>query len=235
MNLIQDFKYLDVLAKFGVGGAHPGGLALTKEIFMAENIHRTSQVLDVGCGTGQTAAYLASTYGAKVTGVDINPIMVSKAKQRMKDHYLPIQIILGSIENIPLSDQQFDYIISESVLSFVNQPVALNEIFRLLKTGGRFIAIEQTVTKQFSAEEEREIKQFYDFHSLNTQEDWIAYLNQAGFQHIEIRKSTSFVSEPDYHFSADIEPQLYEMMGKHVELTSKYLGDLDYRIYLCTK
>ena len=109
------------------------------------------------------------------------------------------------------------------------------KIIELFNFTFRFIAIEQTITKQFSAEEEREIKQFYDFHSLNTQEDWITYLNQAGFLHIEIRKSTSFVSEPDYHLSADIEPQLYEMMGKHVELTSKYLGDLDYRIYLCTK
>ena len=235
MNLIKDFKYLDVLAKFGVGGAHPGGLNLTKAIFMAENINRTSQLLDVGCGTGQTAAYLASTYGAKVTGIDSNPIMVSKAKQRVNDHYLPVQIILGSIENIPLPDQHFDFIISESVLSFVNQTQALSEIYRLLKTGGRFIAIEQTITKRLLKEEEHEIKHFYNFHSLNTKEDWIAHLNQVGFQQIDTQKGTSYVSEPDYHFSENIEPKLYEMMEKHVELTSKYLGDLDYQIYLCTK
>jgi ubiquinone/menaquinone biosynthesis C-methylase UbiE len=235
VNLIQDFKYLDVLAKFGVGGAHPGGLNLTKEIMGIENINSTSQILDVGCGTGQTAAYLASTYGANVTGIDIDPIMVTKAKQRIKNNRLPVKIMQGSIENIPLPDQLFDFILSESVLSFVNQPKALNEISRLLKSDGRFIAIEHTVIKQLTEKDENEIKQFYGFHSLNTQEDWVASLNQAGFEQILIQKSTIIESEPDYHFSEEIEPELYEIMAKHIELTSKHLGDLDYRIYLCTK
>src|SRR3954463_11062659 len=132
--------YLDFLSKFGVGGAHPGGIQLTKEIFKSEKIPPTTHILDVGCGTGQTAAYLAAQYGAIVTGIDINPVMVEKAKTRMARYQLPVEIIQGSIENCPLKDETFDFIISESVLSFVNKPRSLTEIFRLLKGGGRFIA-----------------------------------------------------------------------------------------------
>ena len=145
--LIGRSIYLDFLSKFGVGGAHPGGINLTKEILKTEEINKTSRILDVGCGTGQTAAYLAAQYGAKVTGMDINPLMVEKAKNRMRQYQLPVEIIQGSIENFPVKDGKFDFIISESVLAFVNQPKALKEIFRLLKNGGRFIANELTTNK----------------------------------------------------------------------------------------
>ena len=235
MTLIQNSKYLDFLSKFGIGGAHPGGLNLTKKIFKLEDINNTSKILDVGCGTGQTAAYLAYKYGAKVTGIDVNPTMVAKAKKRIKKNRLPVKIIQGSIEEIPLPDNHFDFIISESVLSFVNKPRALNEIFRLLKSGGRFVAIEQTILQRLSENEESEIKQFYGFESLNMKKDWVALLNQAGFEHIRIQKNSSIDSEPDFHFSDDIEPKLYKIMEKHFDITSKYIGVLDYRIYSCTK
>lgn len=235
MILIHNSKYLEFLSKFGIGGAHPGGLNLTKKIFKSENINHSTEILDVGCGTGQTAAYLANRYDAKITGIDVNPTMVAKATRRMKKNRLPVKIIQGSIEKIPLPDRHFDYIISESVLSFVNKPRSLNEVFRLLKNGGRFIAIELTMIQRLTEKEEQEIKKFYGFDSLNTKKDWVALLNQAGFEHVHIRKDTSTDSEPDYHFSDDIEPEFYEVMEKHFEMTFKYLNYLDYRIYSCTK
>ena len=125
--------YLDFLSKFGVGGAHPGGIQLTKELFKSETITPTTHILDVGCGTGQTAAYLAAQYGAIVTGIDNNPVMVEKAKTRMARYQLPVKIIQGSIENSPLKDETFDLIISESVLSFVNKPTITNRNFSIIK------------------------------------------------------------------------------------------------------
>ncbi|MER2000935.1 MAG: hypothetical protein ABS882_14300, partial [Lysinibacillus sp.] len=46
--VIENYTYLDLLSTFGIGGAHPGGLNLTKKIFDSENITSTSNVLDVG-------------------------------------------------------------------------------------------------------------------------------------------------------------------------------------------
>ena len=122
MILIQNSAYLDFLSTLAIEGAHPGGIKLTKELFKKEDINSTSQVLDVGCGTGQTAAYLAYKYEANVTGIDINPTMVARAKRRMEKNSLPVEIIQGSVEKIPLPDNHFDFIISESVLSFVDKP-----------------------------------------------------------------------------------------------------------------
>ena len=233
--VIAKSKYLDFLSKFGVGGAHPGGINLTKEIFKSENISTTSHILDVGCGTGQTAAYIAHKYGAKVTGIDINSIMVAKATERMKKKRLPVTIRQGSIEQTLLPANTFDFVISESVLSFVHKASAIKEIFRILKQGGRFIAIEFTINQQLGAKIEEEIKQFYGFDSCFMKKDWIALFEQAGFTNIRIQKNKSISSIPEYHYSKDIEPELYELMETHYDMNLKYKEVLDYRIYTCNK
>lgn len=238
MSLIRNSKYLHFLSKFGVGGAHPGGIDLTKEMLMNENIRNNSSILDIGCGTGQTAAYLAKNYGANVTGIDIDPIMVEKARKRIKEMNLPVNIIQGSIEKIPLEDYTFDFIISESVLSFVNKPTALKEIFRLLKNGGRFIANELTIYQQLEAKIEKEIKDFYGFESILMEKEWIAFFEKAGFNTMTIKKSRPIAqshSWPEFHYSETIEPELYEIMDKHYELNSKYEKYWDYRIFSCIK
>ena len=239
MILIGRSIYLDFLSKFGVGGAHPGGIALTKEILKTEEINKTSHILDVGCGTGQTAAYLAEQYGAQVTGIDINPIMVEKAKNRMRKYQLPVEIIQGSIEEFPVKDGKFDFIISESVLSFVNKPKALKEIFRLLKNGGRFIANELTTNKRLSPTIEEEVKQFYGLDSVLSEKNWITLFEQTGFKNIEIRiqkqSMLQYNANPEFQYSEYIEPELYAVMYEHFNIMVKYDGVLSYGIFSCTK
>jgi ubiquinone/menaquinone biosynthesis C-methylase UbiE len=236
---IRDSKYLDFLSKFGVGSAHPGGFNLTKEILSIENINRTSQVLDVGCGTGQTAAYIASRYGASVTGMDINPIMVEKARKRISKEKLPVNITQGSIESCALKDQHFDFVLSESVLAFVHVPKALSEIFRLLKKGGRMIAIELTLNYPLSLSGMDEITKFYGFNSVLKEKEWGALLTQAGFKDILIRRNNppflANQTNQEFHFSKFIETELYTIMPQHFSLMQKYQGIIDYRIITCTK
>jgi len=231
--------YLDFLSKFGISGAHPGGIKLTKQIFENEKINKFSRILDVGCGTGQTSAYLAARYGAKVTGMDINPIMVEKAKNRMIKYQLPVEIIQGSIEKCPLPDSKYDFIISESVLSFVNKPRALKEIFRLLKYDGRFIANELTINRRLGANYEEEIKQFYGLDSILMEKDWITLFEQVDFKNIKtfLRKQSLLQNDslPEFQYSEYIEPELYKIMQQHFNLMVKYQGTLDYKVFICTK
>ena len=176
------------MSQLGIEGAHPGGINLTKKIFERENVNKNSHILDVGCGTGQTVAYLARKFGAHVTGIDINSIMVEKAKKRMKEKRIQANVIQCTVEKLPFLDNQFDFVISESVLSFVDTSSALNEIYRVLKRGGRLIAIELTMKHPLSEKEEDAIKQFYGFNSLTLKKDWEVRLKQAGFDHIRIKK-----------------------------------------------
>ena len=164
----------------------------------AENIEQNAHILDVGCGTGQTAAYLASSYQANVTGLDIQPIMIEKARQRMHKARLPVKLIQGSIEQTSLGSESFDLILAESVLAFVNLQQALQEIYRLLKKGGRFIAIEFTIPKTLRTELADDIQQFYGFQSLLMKKDWVRLLHQAGFYEIRIQKINP--SHPSLNF-----------------------------------
>ena len=172
-------------------------------------------------------------------GMDINPIMVEKAKNRIRKYQLPVEIIQGSIEQFPVMDGEFDFIISESVLSFVNQPKALNEIFRLLKNGGRFIANELTANKRLSPPIEEEIKQFYGLDFVLMEENWITLLEQTGFNKINIRMQKQSMLQynpnPEFQYSEYIEPELYAVMYEHFNILFKYNGVMGYRIFSCTK
>ena len=231
--------YFDFLAKFGVGGAHPGGILLTKDILSGENITTNSFILDAGCGTGQTAAYLYQQYKAKVFGLEINPIMVEKAKSRFQSLELPIQLIQGSIEEIPFEDDSFDFILSESVLAFVNKPKALKEFYRVLKKGGRLIANEMTINSKLSQQEESEIKKFYAIDSLLLEDDWKNLLEAANFKNILLKTQKQPLSHgnqaPEFNFSANFEPELFHILNEHGNIVIKYQNILSYRIISCTK
>jgi ubiquinone/menaquinone biosynthesis C-methylase UbiE len=231
--------YFDFLAKFGVGGAHPGGIPLTKNILYGENITYKSHILDAGCGTGQTAAYLYQQYKANVVGLEINPIMLEKAKERFYSLNLPIQLIPGSVEKLPFQDNSFDFILSESVLAFVNKPTALREFFRVLKKGGRFIANEMTINTKLSHSEEKEIMNFYALDSLLMENDWRNLLEEAGFQEIVLKTEKIAGNQanntPEFNFSQNFEPELFHILNEHGNIVLKYQDILSHRIITCSK
>lgn len=231
--------YFDFLAKFGVGGAHPGGIHLTKHILAGENITNQSCLLDAGCGTGQTAAYIYQQYFANVFGLEINPIMIEKAKNRFQSLQVPIQLIQGSVEEIPFEDQTFDFILSESVLAFVDKPKAISEFYRVLKKGGRLIANEMTINHKLGLEEEKEIKKFYGIDSLLLEKDWKSHLKKAGFKNIKVKAHKLSLETgsngPEFNFSKNFEPELFDIFHQHGQIVIKYKDILSYRIITCTK
>ncbi|WP_462411812.1 class I SAM-dependent methyltransferase [Neobacillus sp. Marseille-QA0830] len=231
--------YIDFLAKFGVGGAHPGGIGLTKEMLSNEKVSKDSRILDAGCGTGQTTAFLYNEYKAEVYGLELNPIMVEKAKSRFQGQQLPIQLTQGSVENIPFEENTFDFVLSESVLAFVNKPSAIQEFYRVLKPGGRVIVNEMTINQPLNEQEAAEIKQFYAIDSLLLEEDWEKIFKNAGFQDIEIKRQTHDLknSTPaqEFNFSTNFEPELFGILNQHGNMLVKYHDVLSHRIITCTK
>jgi ubiquinone/menaquinone biosynthesis C-methylase UbiE len=236
---MSENSYLDFLASFGVGGAHPGGIQLTKELLSNEKISAQTCILDAGCGTGQTAAYLFNEFGAKVYAIEINPIMVKKARKRFSEQNLPIQLIQGSIEKIPVENDSFDLLLSESVLAFVHKKRALQEFSRVLKKGGRLIAIEMTMNFPIPVHDENEIKQFYGLDTLLLESDWRELLENAGFNniHIELAHPTilSNNSNPEFKFSNNFDLKLFDIMHQHAHMVIKHQDSLSYRVISCSK
>lgn len=236
----MNHTYLDFLASFGVGGAHPGGLQLTKHIISTENPDATKHILDVGCGTGQTASYIAENYGCSITALDKNEIMLEKANKRFTSLKLPIHAIIGDIEQLQFDDDSFDFILSESVLAFTTISVALSELKRVLKPDGTLIAVEIVLEQQLPKSEWREITEFYGFSQLLTESNWNGLLQQAGFKQINIETFNQEIEKdnvenaPDFSPSDNIDDQLFTILDNHQHLSNKYENILGFRIFRCS-
>lgn len=228
--------YLDLLAYFGIGGAHPGGFALTKSILGAENIQPTEAVLDIGCGTGQTAAYLANEFNCQVTAIDKHPIMVEKAKMRLKNNNPPIKLIEGDAESLGFADDSFDLAIAESVIVFTNISKTLHELARVLKDSGRMILIEMTAEQKLPEALQKEIRRLYGIQEVLNEEEWKLKLQQAGFTKIEtIQTPTALIHTElnDIHQSKNIDSKLYDLWDEHHQFILHNNESIRYRVFKC--
>ena len=239
MGLNLNYTYLDCLAIFGVGGAHPGGLQLTKELLSREKIDETKSILDAGCGTGQTSAYIAKQYRCNVTSLDCNKMMLDKAKQRFSSLHLPIEVKQGSTENLPFDEGVFDMILSESVISFTDVSLTIPEFKRVLKPNGVLLAIEMVLEKSLSEEELKPIVNFYGVSQLLTEKEWYNFFERASFKQISVEKFKLQVDEndvqnaTDFSLSENIDDKLSEIFEKHMHFTTVYKDILGFRLFRC--
>lgn len=95
-----------------------------------------AQVLDVACGTGNSAIPLARR-GALVTGVDIAANLLAQARERAAGEGVTIQFDEGDAEQLPYSDASFDVVVSMFGAMFAPRPeLVAAEFARVLKPGG---------------------------------------------------------------------------------------------------
>lgn len=110
-------------------------------------------VLDLGSGAGLDSIIAAWQVGStgKVLGVDLNPNMCAKAEAHAALAGSAMQCRKGTMEDIPLPDAGVDVVISNGVinLSFRKRRV-IQEIFRVLKPGGRLSIADIVSAKQLS-------------------------------------------------------------------------------------
>jgi len=107
-----------------------------------------SRVLEVGCGAGGCALYLAQLTNARVTGIDINEKANDEAwalaKSAQEDRVEFEQI--DASRRLPFRDASFDAVFSNDAMCHVpDRRNALKEWFRVLKPGGRMLFTDAMV------------------------------------------------------------------------------------------
>lgn len=100
-------------------------------------------VADIGCGPG-TAARRAARLGASVVGIDPAPVMLRLARLLTRRSTHAVRYAKGSAEALPLPDSSVSVAWSiASVHHWADLDSALQEVRRVLKPGGRLVAIER--------------------------------------------------------------------------------------------
>lgn len=95
------------------------------------------RVLDVACGTG-VVAVTAARLGAKVSGLDLTPVLLERAHENARIAGVNIDLIEGDAEALPYPDGSFDAVLSQFGHMFAPRPaIAVKEMLRVLRSGGR--------------------------------------------------------------------------------------------------
>src|SRR5258708_4292089 len=119
---------------------HTRGILATVELAGAAGLESSSRVLDIGCGIGGPARYLAATFGCKVTGLDLSPSFIDAATYLTARCGLSDRLTfqVGDGLHLPFEDATFDAVFLQHVAMNVEDRTALYaEVRRILAVGGR--------------------------------------------------------------------------------------------------
>lgn len=120
------------------------------------------KVLDIGCGTGRLMRKLLDKK-AFVVGADISPGMLKIAKKKFRE----AEFVEADIENLPFKESHFDMVIASFVIVHLKDlRKAFDEVYRVLKPGGIFIAtnINQRKAPKLKTPEKEEIVIISHYH-----------------------------------------------------------------------
>jgi demethylmenaquinone methyltransferase/2-methoxy-6-polyprenyl-1,4-benzoquinol methylase/phosphoethanolamine N-methyltransferase len=120
--------------------------------FRWETLHHAQlsageQVLDIGCGTGVLTQLAAKVVGSagEVIGVDPSAQMITLARKNASRSQSQAKFKLGVIEKLPFKNKRFDVVLSSLMLHHLPSELkreGLAEIYRVLKPGGRLLAVD---------------------------------------------------------------------------------------------
>jgi SAM-dependent methyltransferase len=119
------------------------------------------RVLDLGSGAGTDSLVAAQMVGPEgsVTGIDMTPEMLAKARNAAATMGVAnVEFVEGEAERLPFADASFDVVISNGVVDLVpDKDAVFGELYRVLAPGGRMQIADVTIQNPVSEEGRRNI------------------------------------------------------------------------------
>ena len=110
---------------------------------VAEKVSEGTTILELAPGPGYLSIELAKMGKYHIVGLDISPTFVEIAQAKAREAGVDIDFRLGNALHMPLADDLFDFIVCSAAFKNFSQPVqALDEMFRVLKPGGKALIID---------------------------------------------------------------------------------------------
>jgi len=165
-------------------------------------ISKGDTVIDLGSGAGNDCFVARHETGVegKVIGIDFTPTMIQKARQNAeKLGYNNVEFREGDIDNMPVTDNVADVIVSNCVLNLVpNKQKVINEIFRVLKPGGHFSISDIVLAGQLPQALKEDAEMYAGcVAGAIQQHDYLKHIEDAGFQNIIVQKEKPIVIPDD--------------------------------------
>jgi SAM-dependent methyltransferase len=155
----EDLDYPPELA--GVPESAVESFAGVANPFSLGRLARGERVLDLGSGAGTDSLVAAQMVGPQgsVTGIDMTPEMLEKARASASAMGADnVTFVEGEVERLPFADASFDVVISNGVIDLVpDKDAVFGELIRVLAPGGRLQIADVTIQKPVSEEGRRNI------------------------------------------------------------------------------
>ena len=150
-------------------------------------------VIDLGSGAGNDVFIAQRLVGktGKVIGIDMTEAMIEKAKQNAdKLGYENVEFRLGDIEQMPVDDNTADVVVSNCVINLVPDKLkAFQEIYRVLKPGGRFGISDIVINGKLPAKIQSAAEMYAGcVAGALTKDAYMRIVAEAGFVSVSITK-----------------------------------------------
>lgn len=114
-----------------------------KNYYAAKN-RENIKVLDLGCGPGAGTSWYLAREGFSLYGIDGSKEAIKQSRQRFKKEHLRGNFKVGQAQILPWPDNYFDCVVDNVCLQHNSQKdtiLIINEIYRVLKPGGRHFSL----------------------------------------------------------------------------------------------
>ena len=162
---------------------HYGGLAANDALAARAGIDSDCHVLDVCCGLGGPARYLAHRYGCRVTGIDLTESRVEGARRLTEMTGLEdlVTVHCANALDLPFGDGSFDVVISQEAFGHIpDKDRLVTQCARVLKPGGRLAFTDILATDSTREATRDRLQAGMRFVELATQDEYRRRLEREG-------------------------------------------------------
>ena len=189
---LPSLEHLIETENLNIETLHPGGLNITKELANLCRISAGVSVLEVACGTGESACFLASDFGALVTGVDISALMIDRAKQKAKERRLNLDFQLANAHKLPFDDNLFFAVLSECAVCNLDKDQVISEMARVTVHGG-FVGIHDLCWDNQAPEGLKQRLAEIEQEWPETADGWRMKFEEAGLEEVIVSDKTDLL------------------------------------------
>jgi len=190
---MDDFYTVEFIIKkerfYGQGYSSSGGEAATKDLLLRAGLQPNEKVLDVCCGQGGPAMYMARHYGVQVHAIDFSQNLINLGKKRLAACepivQQRVQLEYGDITKVQLKEKYYDVLYSKDSITMIeNKEKVYENLMTAVRPGGRLFFSDWCFASLAAEESNSPGYQIKAAHGA-TVSDNVQCMEAAGFKNVK--------------------------------------------------